>query len=110
MGSLPRNGFKYPRDVLNQCLPLASVKASSTPGYALAPRHPSEARNCRLPGSLFMSSLVFAQVVHVLRGEAVLKSRRAGCAVARYLGGGRREESCGWASGGRHDVLPLSIE
>ena len=29
-----------------------------------------------------MSSLVFAQVVHVLRGEAVLKSRRAGCAVA----------------------------
>ena len=28
----------------------------------------------------------------------------------RYLGGGRREESCGWASGGRHDVLPLSIE
>ena len=30
--------------------------------------------------------------------------------LARYLGGGRREESCGWASGGRHDVLPLSIE
>ena len=30
--------------------------------------------------------------------------------MPRYLGGGRREESCGWASGGRHDVLPLSIE
>ena len=34
----------------------------------------------------------------------------AGLLPPRYLGGGRREESCGWASGGRHDVLPLSIE
>lgn len=30
--------------------------------------------------------------------------------IARYLVGGRGERSRGWASGGWHDVLPLSIE